>query len=70
MDTLLVALTLLHPVATPDRSEGVQGLAFAPRVAFVAQERVSRIVAPVEVASLETRPTVEVARPNMWHVND
>ena len=70
MDSLIVALALLQSVHTSDRAEGVQGLAFAPRVAFMAQERQGRIIAPVEVASLETRPSVQCERPNIWHVND
>jgi hypothetical protein len=70
MDSLIVALALLQRVPSPDRAEGVQGLAFAPRVAFATMERQGRIIAPVEVASLETRPAVQCERPNIWHVND
>lgn len=71
LDTLILSIALLTPAKrdTCDRLPPVAGASFAPSsISFDRGER--ELIAPPAVASLETRPTVKVARPNIWTVNE
>jgi len=61
IDSLALAITLL---ATDGRAQPLQGIEIRPTVWQV--ERASKVSKPMQVAALDTRPTVKVAAPSIW----